>query len=123
MTVGTGRFGPYVQHQKVYVSIPKDTDPLDITLEEAKALLQQKNDEEARKVLRSFDEDPELHILNGRFGPYLQYKGSNYRIPKAEQKRVAEFTLDDCMKLIGSQEEKTTTKPAKTRRTYTRRTR
>ena len=123
VTVGTGRFGPYVQHQKVYVSIPKDTDPLDITLEEAKALLQQKNDEEARKVLRSFDEDPELHILNGRFGPYLQYKGSNYRIPKAEQKRVAEFTLDDCMKLISSQEEKTTTKPAKARRTYTRRTR
>ena len=122
VTVGTGRFGPYVQHQKQYVSIPKDADPLTITLEEATALIQKKQEEEAKKLMKTFDEDPELRIINGRFGPYLQYKGNNFRIPKAEQKRAAELTLDECRQLIQNQEEKPAEKGAtRTRRTYTKR--
>ncbi len=121
VTVGTGRFGPYVQYQRHYVSIPKDCDPLTITLSEAKALLQEKQDEEAKKLMKTFDEEPTLRIVNGRFGPYLQYNGENYRIPKAEQKRAAELTLEECMALINNQEEKPA--KAKARRTYVRRTR
>jgi DNA topoisomerase-1 len=122
VTVGTGRFGPYVQHQKQYVSIPKDADPLTITLEEATALIQKKQEEEAKKLMKTFDEDPELRIINGRFGPYLQYKGNNFRIPKTEQKRAAELTLDECRQLIQNQEEKPAEKGAtRTRRTYTKR--
>ena len=126
VTVGTGRFGPYVQHHKQYVSIPKGVDPMAITFEEAKELLVQKKYEEARKLLKTFNEEPELHIINGRFGPYIQYKGNNYRLSKADQKRATELSLDECRKMISEQQdEKTTTKTTsgRTRRTYTRRTR
>ncbi|MBQ9560245.1 MAG: type I DNA topoisomerase [Bacteroidaceae bacterium] len=123
VSVGTGRFGPYIQHRHQYVSIPKDRDPLAITLEEAIALIQKKQEDEAKKQIKDFDEAPELHIVNGRFGPYLQYKGENFRIPKAEQKRAAELTLEECMKFIESQDEKTAKSTARTRRNSTRRTR
>ena len=119
ITVGTGRFGPYVQHQRQFVSIPKDTDPLTITLEEAITLLQQKQDEEANKIMKVFDGEPELRIINGRFGPYLQYKGNNFRLAKADQKRATELTSEECLQIINSQEEKAT--KGKTRRTYNRR--
>lgn len=121
VTVGTGRFGPYIQHNRQYVSIPQGTDPLSITLDEAVALIRKKQQEEAKKILKTFDKEPELSIINGRFGPYLQYKGSNYRIPKDEQKRAAEFTLEECMKLIGSQEEPTAKAAARAKHSYTRR--
>ena len=118
VTVGAGRFGPYVQYQKQYVSIPKDIDPLAITLEEALELMRQKQDEEAKKLMKTFEEEPELRIINGRFGPYLQYKGNNYRIPKTEHKRAAELTLEECMKLINEQNDKPSVKKGgRTRRT------
>jgi len=123
VTVGTGRFGPYVQWQKQYVSIPKGTDPLTITLEEAKELIQQKQQEEANKLMRTFTEDAELQIINGRFGPYLQYKGSNYHLSKSDQKRAAELTYDECMQAINSQEKVTGKATGRTKRTYTKRTR
>ena len=121
VVVGTGRFGPYVQWQKDFVSIPKTEDPLTITLDDAKALFQQKLDEEARKLLKTFDEEPELRIINGRFGPYLQYKTNNYRIPKSEQKRLDELTLQDCMRMINNQEEKAAKSANRIRRTNARR--
>ena len=114
VTVGTGKFGPYIQHRKQYVSIPKDMDPMTITLEEAEELMHQKQEEEAKKLIKAFDEEPELKIMNGRFGPYIQFKSQNFRIPKAEQKRVAEFTIEDCRKFM-EQDEKAT---PKIRRTY-----
>ena len=118
VTVGAGRFGPYVQYQKQYVSIPKDIDPLAITLEEALELIRQKQDEEAKKLMKTFEEEPELRIINGRFGPYLQYKGNNYRIPKTEHKRAAELTFEECMKLINEQNDKPSAKKGgRTRRT------
>ena len=126
VTVGTGRFGPYVQYQRQYVSIPKDTDPMTITFDEAKELILQKQQEEAKKLMKTFDEDPELRIINGRFGPYIQYKGNNFRIPKAEQKRAAELTFDECRKMVDEQQdEKSTAKTTggRTRKTYTRRSR
>ncbi len=121
VTVGTGRFGPYIQYQRQYVSIPKETDPLEITLEEAKALIQQKKDEEAKKLMKTFAKEPDLQIINGRFGPYLQYKGNNYHLAKADQKRAQELSLDECMQIINSQAEKPAAKSsARPRRTYTK---
>ena len=122
VTIGTGRFGPYVQHNKQYVSIPKGTDPLSLTLDDAKALIEQKREEEAAKLMKTFDEEPELQIINGRFGPYLQYKGSNFHLSKADQKRAKDLTLDECMQVINNQEEKPAGKTAaKGRRPFTRR--
>ena len=122
VTVGTGRFGPYVQHNKQYVSIPKGTDPLAITLDEAVELFRQKREEEAAKLMKTFPEEPELQVINGRFGPYLQYKGNNYHISKPDQKRAKDLTLEECMQIIENQDEKPVAKTAaKTRRTFTRR--
>ena len=84
--------------------------------------MRQKKDAEAKKLIKDFEEEPELHVMNGRFGPYLQYKGQNFRIPKTEHKRVESLTLDECMKIINGQEEKPAGKTAgKGKRTYTRR--
>ncbi len=120
--VGTGRFGPYLQYQKTYVSVPKEYDPLTLTLDDAKVLIQQKLEEDAKKMLKSFDEEPELHVLDGRFGPYLQYKGNNFRLTKADQKRAAELTFDECMNIINTTEEKAAAKTqSRGRRSYTKR--
>lgn len=77
VTVGIGRFGPYIQHNKVYVSLPKTLDPMKVTLEEAEQLILEKRTKEAERHIKKFDEEPELEILNGRYGPYIAYKGNN----------------------------------------------
>ena len=82
VTIGAGRFGPYVRHNGKYVSIPKGVDPLEITYEEALELIRLKREEEAKRHIKSFAEEPELEIKNGRYGPYIAYKGKNYKIPK-----------------------------------------
>lgn len=82
VTVGAGRFGPYVYNNGLYASLPKTMDPMVITLEEAIELILKKKETEAQKHLKKFEEDPDLEILNGRYGPYITYKGSNYKIPK-----------------------------------------
>ncbi len=79
VTVGIGRFGPYIQHNKVYVSLPKTLDPMKVTLEEAEQLILEKRAKEAERHIKKFDEEPELEILNGRYGPYIAYKGNNTR--------------------------------------------
>lgn len=102
VTVGTGRFGPYVLHNKKFVSIPKDKDPLALTLDDAIELIEEKRKSEAEKHLRSFPEEPELEILNGRYGAYLCYKGDNYRLPKSAGDIMA-LTLQQCMDIINKQ--------------------
>ncbi len=106
VTVGTGRYGNYVLHQKKFVSIPSDVDPLAITLEEAIQLIQEKRQTEADRHLKQFDEDPEMEIINGRFGPYISYKDNNYRLTKAQQERAADLTLDECLEIIKEQDER-----------------
>ena len=101
ITVGTGRFGPYVLHSKKYVSIPKGTDPMSITLEEAIRLIEERRQSEASAHLKSFEEDAELEVMNGRFGPYLKYKGSNYKLPKSV-KEPANLTYEECMDIINN---------------------
>ena len=100
VSIGAGRFGPYVLHDKKYVSLPKDADPLAITLDEAVTLIQEKRQQDQQRHLKTFDEDPKLEILNGRYGPYIAYDGKNYRMPKAMHARAAELTYEEAMKLV-----------------------
>ena len=102
ITIGTGRFGPYVLHDRKYTSLPKDCDPMAITRDEAIALIQDKRREESQKHMKFFLEDPKLEVMNGRYGPYLVYDGKNYRLPKAMHERAKELTYDECMKVIQS---------------------
>lgn len=119
VSVGAGRFGPYILHDKKYVSIPAGKDPLSITLDEAVILIQEKRKAEEERHLKTFEEEPELEILNGRYGPYLAYKGKNYRLPKNLAEKARDLSLEECMEVIKEQDEK----PAKTtkgKRTYTK---
>lgn len=98
--IGAGRFGPYVLHNRKYVSIPKDIDPMAITLEQAIELINEKRSNEQKRHIKTFEEDEKLELLNGRYGPYIAYDGKNYRIPKAKQENVEALTYDECMTII-----------------------
>ncbi|MFA7043446.1 MAG: type I DNA topoisomerase [Bacteroidales bacterium] len=104
VTVAVGRFGPYIRHDNKFISIPKTKDPLDITLEECTSLIEAKREADKQKLIKHFDEDESLEILNGRFGPYIHKDGNNYRIPKTTDPKT--LTLEDCLKLIAQQGEK-----------------
>jgi len=110
VTVGAGRFGPYVQHNHQYVSIPRDTDPLDLSLADAIRLIEEKRKTEAAKHIKAFAEEPELEILNGRFGPYLKYKGENYKLTKEQKANPAALTLQQCLNIVQKQSESSKTK-------------
>lgn len=105
VTVAIGRFGPYVKHDGKFVSIPKDLSPAHITLDEAEELILRKRTAEANKVVKSFPEDGDLHILNGRYGIYISYKNSNYKIPKTVSD-PASLTLEECRKIISQTDSK-----------------
>ena len=100
VTIGAGRFGPYVLHNRKYVSIPKDIDPMAITLEQAIELINEKRSNEQKRHIKTFEEDEKLELLNGRYGPYIAYDGKNYHIPKAKQENVEALTYDECMTII-----------------------
>ena len=102
VTIGAGRFGPYVLHDKKYTSIPKDEDPMTITLERAIELIGEKRKAEEERHLKKFNEDPELEVLNGRYGPYIAYKGKNYRIPRELHATAAELTYDQCIDIVNN---------------------
>ncbi len=102
VTIGTGRFGPYILHNKKYVSMPKDEDPLTITFEKAVELIGEKRQQEAQRHLQKFDEDPKMEVMNGRYGPYICYDGKNYRMPKAMHAKAGELTYEECMKVVES---------------------
>lgn len=105
-----GRFGPYVQLGKLFVSIPKGEDPMDITLERAAELIQEKRLKEEQSHLKQFDEDPDLEVRAGRWGPYIAYKGKNYKLPKSDAERATELTYDECKKIIEVEAKKPTTR-------------
>ncbi|MBR2778224.1 MAG: type I DNA topoisomerase [Prevotella sp.] len=100
VTIGAGRFGPYILHDRKYTSLPKDADPLALTLDEAIALIEEKRQQDNEKHLKSFREDPKLEVLNGRYGPYLTYDGKNYRLPKSMHEKATELTYQECMKIV-----------------------
>ena len=98
--IGAGRFGPYVLHDKKYVSLPKGEDPMAYTLEQAIELIQGRRKQEAERHIKSFAEDEKIEILNGRYGPYIAYDGKNYRIPKNMHDKAATLTYEECMKIV-----------------------
>lgn len=104
VTVGTGRFGPYVRYDNTFVSIPKTMDPMTLSLEDAETMLREKREAEARKVIKTFAEEPDLQILNGRYGPYIAYQKKNYKIPSNVE--PADLNLEACFKVIELQKTK-----------------
>ena len=112
MTVAVGRFGPYVKHNGKFVAIPADLSPAAITLDEAIELIMSKRDAESKKVVKTFDDEPDLQILNGRYGVYISYKKSNYKIPKTVTDPSA-LTLQECMEIINNQPVKKTVRRKK----------
>ena len=115
VTVGNGRFGPYIYNNNMYTSLPKTMDPMAITLEEAIELILKKKEAEAQKHLKKFEEEPDLEILNGRYGPYIAYKGSNYKIPKDIIPQ--DLSLQSCLELIKIQDDPAAPKAKKKRYT------
>ena len=98
-----GRFGPYLRHDGKFVSIPKDLSPTSITIEEAEELIKAKREADSNKVVKTFEEDPEIQILNGRYGVYIAYKKSNYKIPKSVE-NPADLTIEQVRQLIEEQD-------------------
>ena len=115
LTVASGRFGPYVRHAGKYYSLPKEADPLAYTDEEAIQLIKDKQANEEKSLLKTFSEDTELQIRDGRFGPYLKYKGENYKLPKGTVPESLSY--DDCLKLIAETPTKSARKGGRKGRT------
>lgn len=97
MKVAIGRFGPYISHNSAFVSLPKEIDPLDVTEEQAIELINAKRKKDAEKLIKSFDEDPEVKVLNGRWGPYIEFGKLNVKIPK--DKDPLTLTYEECKAL------------------------
>ena len=102
----SGRFGPYVQLGKLFASIPKGEDPMTIDLPRALELLTAKKDAEAKSHLKTFEEDKELEVRTGRFGPYISWKGKNFKLPKKEATRAAELTYEECLSIVKAESQK-----------------
>jgi len=118
MVVGVGRFGPYVRYDNKFVSLPKDVDPLEITAEEAVALIEAKEKEEKEKIIKTFLEEPGLQVLKGRYGPYIAFEKENYKIPKGLD--PAELSLEDCRKIIAEADKNKSKSEKKGRRSSTK---
>jgi DNA topoisomerase-1 len=104
VVVAIGRFGPYVQHDKKFVSIPKGDDPYTITLEKAIELIQNKRIADANKLIKGFEENPDIQVLNGRFGPYIKAGKKNVKIPKGKEPK--DLTLEECVELAANAPER-----------------
>ena len=100
VVIGAGRFGPYVLHDKKYTSLPKEEDPLTISLDAAINLIQKKRLQDAQRHLKTFEEDTKMEVMNGRYGPYIAYDGKNYRMPKNLHDKAAELTYEQCMDIV-----------------------
>ena len=103
VTIGAGRFGPYIKHGSVYITLPKSHNPLTVSYEEVTELIDAKQKAEAERIIKEFAENTELQVLNGRFGPYIAYKGSNYKLPKGVT--PAELTIEECLEIVAKQQE------------------
>ena len=104
MTANLGRFGPYVRHDSKFYSLTKEQDPHTITAEEAVALIEGKRKADAERLIKSFPENPDIQVLNGRFGPYIVAGKKNVKIPKGEE--PTELTLERCIELADATPDK-----------------
>jgi DNA topoisomerase-1 len=97
MTVAIGKFGPYIRHNNAFVSLPKEIDPLDVTEAQAIELIEAKRKKDAERLIKTFDENPEVKILNGRWGPYIEFEKLNVKIPKDKDPQT--LTYEECKAL------------------------
>lgn len=104
VTIGSGRFGPYVYHNKKYVSLPKTEDPMTVTLETAVELIEAKRKQEKERHIKAFEQDDKMELLKGRYGPYVAYDGKNYRIDKKLHERAlaGDLSFEECMEIVKS---------------------
>lgn len=102
VVVGIGRYGAYVRHGKLFASLQKGDDPYTIEYDRAVELIENRRNPStpANQPLRTFEEDPEMLVKNGRYGAYIAYKGKNYRLPRGT--KPEELTLDDCRKIVAN---------------------
>jgi len=108
-----GRFGPYVQHLKMFVSIPKDEDVMTIELDRAIELIEAKKIADANRIIKKFEEDPDTEILNGRWGPYIKSGKKNYKLPK-DLEDPSKLTLEEVKHIMENQPAKGKRKAKKT---------
>jgi len=120
MTVAIGRFGPYVKHNGLFVSLDKTDDPASIDEARCIELIEAKRQKDRERFIKTYDEDPEIQVLKGRWGPYISYKKKNYKIPKTTA--AAELSFEEAKKLIESQQKNTKTKKAPARKATKKKT-
>jgi DNA topoisomerase-1 len=115
MTVAIGRFGPYVRHDNKFVSLKKNVDdPYSITAERAIELIEEKREKDRNKYIKTYEDEPDLHVLNGRWGPYIAYKKKNYKIPKGTEAK--ELTKENCFKIIDEADKSPKKKTTRTKK-------
>lgn len=110
VSVGAGRFGPYIKHDGKFISLPKGYDPYSVNIDDAIPLIEDKRKKDAEKVIKIFTEDADIQLLNGRYGPYIAYKKNNYKIPKGTDPASLDF--DSVMKIVNATDVKA---PSKTK--------
>ncbi|HBS86855.1 MAG: DNA topoisomerase I [Bacteroidetes bacterium GWF2_38_335] len=99
ITIGVGKFGPYVRHDNKFYSLKKGVDdPLTIIIDRAIAIIEEKREQEKQRVIKTFEQNIDLSVLNGRWGPYISFEKKNYKIPK--KIKPAEITFEECMEII-----------------------
>jgi len=116
MIVAVGRFGPYIKHNNQYYSLTKHDDPAVISQERALEIIDLKRKQDKEKIIKSFPDNSDVLVLNGRFGPYISISKSNFKIPKGTD--PASLSLDDCLKIAGTQEKSNKKKTVPSRKKY-----
>lgn len=111
MVVGIGRFGAYVRYDGAFYSLPKAEDPMAITAETAVALIQAKREADKNRQMKLFDQDSDMQILNGRYGPYISYQKKNYKIPAKTD--PLQLTYEACLEIVQSDTKTAKKTPAK----------
>lgn len=96
-----GRFGPYLQHGKAFISLKKEDDPMTVDLERSIELILTKREDDANKIIKIFPENPDVQLLNGRWGAYLKIGKDNFKLPKTA--KAEELTLEECLQIAESQ--------------------
>ena len=101
MTVAIGKFGPYIRHNSAFYSLPKGVDPLDVSEEQAVEIILDKRKRDSERLIKTFDENPDVKILNGRWGPYIEFGKQNVKIPKGKEPQ--DLTYEECKALADAE--------------------
>jgi len=97
MVVSIGRFGPYVRHKSKFYSLGKDDDPLTVHADRAIEVIEEKRKKERERIISKFDENEDVQVLNGRWGPYISIGKKNYKIPRGTEPKS--LSLEDCLNI------------------------